>query len=185
MTEDRRDDSQLPGFARHADDEEREEAGRPSPVAAAAAAYAPAQRRPFRSTLAMSAAFFLLVLGLIVVLAAVTALSQPPRPDLGPSYAMTSLITQVALLIVGALNVGAAAGVFLHAGWGRQLGMLLSILGLAVGAIFYLGPLASFNVPLTDPLRMATIAALIGYSWCILVLLVSGSHFSRAKPELR
>ncbi len=153
----------------------REKTADTTPGAAAPSA----PRRPLRSTLAISAALFFLAMGLIVALAAVTTLSQPARLELGPAYALTSLVTQIALVVVGTLNIGAALGILLRFGWARRLGFAMAILGLAVAVIFYVGPLTSFQVPLLDPLMALTIAAVVGYGWCLLALLVSGSHFKR------
>ena len=133
--------------------------------------------RSFRSTLAVAAAGVLLVLGLVASFSGFVLLSQPGRPDLGPVYAMTALITQAALLLVGVLNIGAALGIYLHLGWSRRLAVALSIVGLVLSLVFFIGPLSNFHVPALDPLMLATIAAIAGYAYSLLAMLVAGSHF--------
>jgi hypothetical protein len=134
-------------------------------------------RRSFGSSLAVLAAGILLILGLILSFAAFASLSQPGRPDLGPVYAMTSLVTQAALLVVGVLNVAAAVGIYLHIGWARRLAIALASLGLIVSAVFLVGPLTTFKVQLLDPLTIATWLAILGYGYGLLAMLLGGSHF--------
>jgi hypothetical protein len=119
----------------------------------------------------------LLVLGLVLSFAAFASLSQPGKPELGPVYAMTSLVTQAALLLVGVLNVAAALGIYLHLGWSRRLALGLSIVGLIVSAVFLVGPLSNFHVATLDPLMIATLVAIVGYAFSLIAMLVAGSHF--------
>lgn len=138
---------------------------------------ATAPRRSIRSTLALGAALILVVLGLFAAFVALTSLSEPRRPDFGPAYAMQSLVTQAALLLVGILNVFSAIAIFLRRNIGRRLGIVVAALGLLVSAVFLVGPLSTFNVQLTDPLMLATIASVVAYGFTLLALIVSGSHF--------
>ena len=73
--------------------------------------------------------------------------------------------------------MGTAVGIYLHMGWARRLAMALAIVGLAVGAVFFVGPLATFQVPLLDPLMITTLIAMAGYAFSLLAMLVGGSHF--------
>ncbi len=160
-------------------DDEQTGGGPPDPgerQASASVAVA-APRRSVRSTLALGAALILVVLGLFAAFVALTSLSQPQRPDLGPAYAMQSLVTQAALLLVGILNVFSAIAIFLRRNIGRRLGIVVAALGLLVSAVFLVGPLSTFNVQLTDPLMLATIASVVAYGFTLLALIVSGSHF--------
>lgn len=143
----------------------------PAPLAPAA------PRRSIRSTLALGAALVLVVLGLFAAFVALTSLSQPQRPELGPAYAMQSLVTQAALLLVGILNVFSAIAIFLRRNIGRRVGIVVAALGLLVTAVFLVGPLSTFHVSLTDPLMIATIASVVAYGFTLLALIVSGSHF--------
>jgi len=136
-----------------------------------------APRRAFRSTLAVVAAGVLLVLGLVASFSGFVLLSQTGRPDLGPVYAMTALITQAALLLVGMLNIAAALGIYLHIGWSRRLAVALAVIGLILSAVFFIGPLSNFHVSLLDPLMLATMAAIAGYGYTLVAMLVAGSHF--------
>jgi hypothetical protein len=137
----------------------------------------PRPRRPFRSTLAVTSAGILLIIGIVLSLTAFASLSQPARPELGPAFAMTALVSQAALLVVGMLNVAAALGIYLHSAWARRLGIALSILGLVASIVFFIGPLSNFRVGLLDPLMLVTVVALLGYGLSLLALLVAGSHF--------
>ena len=148
-------------------------ADRPAPAASAPAA----PRRSIRSTLAIGAAIVLVVMGLFSAFVGLTSLSGAPRLDLGATYAMTTLVTSAALLLVGILSVGSALAIFLRRNLGRRLGIVLAALGLLVSAVFLVGPLSTFHVPLTDPLMLATIASVVAYGFTLLALIVSGSHF--------
>ena len=156
------------------------------PVQAVPARQAPPAppRRSFRSQLAVLAAGALLVLGVLESFAAFASLSQePPRPDLGPVYAMTQLLTQAALLIVGVANLAAAVGVYLHLGSARRLAFGLALIGLGIGLVFVIGPLNSFRVALLDPLMVATLLVIVGYAYVLIAMLVAGSHFrTRVEP---
>lgn len=117
------------------------------------------------------------MLGLVLSFAAFASLSQPGRPELGPVFAMTSLVTQAALLVVGVLNVAAAIGIYLHIGWARRLAIGLSLVGLIVSAVFFVGPLSTFKVQLLDALMLADLVAILGYGYSLLAMLLGGSHF--------
>ena len=134
--------------------------------------------------MAVLAAGVLLVLGLIQAFAAFASLGQQQsRPDLGPVYAMTQLVTQAALLVVGAANVAAAVGIYLHLGSARRLAFGLALLGLGIGLVFVVGPLANFRVPLIDPLMVLTLLMIVGYGYVLLAMLLAGSHF-RPRAQL-
>lgn len=137
----------------------------------------PAPRRPIRSTLAIGAAIVLVVMGLFSAFVGLTSLSGAPRLDLGATYAMTTLVTSAALLLVGILSVGSALAIFLRRSLGRRLGIVLAALGLLVSAVFLVGPLSTFHVSLTDPLMLATVASVVAYGFTLVSLIVSGSHF--------
>jgi len=124
------------------------------------------------------AAGVLLVLGGVLSFAAFASLSQAGKPELGPVYAMTSLVTQAALLLVGVLNVGAALGIYLHLGWSRRLAAGLAILGLVLSGVFFIGPLSNFHVPVLDPLMIATVVSIIGYAYVAFAMVISGVHFA-------
>lgn len=137
----------------------------------------PRPRRSLRSTLAISSAIVLLAMGLFAAFVGLTSLSGPQRPELGATYAMTTLVTSAALVVVGILNVASAIAVLLRRNLGRRLGIVLAALGLLVAAVFLLGPLSTFHVGLSDPLMLATIAAVVAYGFTFFSLIVSGSHF--------
>lgn len=161
-------------------DDEETGSGSPDPSSRPApqAAEPPRPRRSLRSTLALSAAIVLLVMGLFAAFVGLTSLSGPQRPELGATYAMTSLVTSAALVVVGILNVASSIAILLRRNFGRRLGVVLAALGLLIAAVFLLGPLSTFHVGLSDPLMLATVASVVAYGFTLFSLIVSGSHFS-------
>jgi hypothetical protein len=95
---------------------------------------------------------------------------------------LTGLLTAVflALLLFGVLQVIAAGGILGHKGWGRWLGVLLSLAGTAAGGWLVYRVVAAGEATiatLTLPLLF-----LIPYLVSVLGLLFPGRHFRRAWP---
>ena len=79
------------------------------------------------------------------------------------------------LMVIGLLQLIVGAGVFAHKGWGRALGVLLSILGVLVG-IFAVSTALALAPGVSVPMLIA-IVLLLGYAFVLLALMAGGSHF--------
>jgi hypothetical protein len=92
---------------------------------------------------------------------------------------LTSVLTAVfvTMLVLGILHIVAAGGVLAHRGWGRWLGVLLSLLGVVVGA-WLVGRV--FGAEVVRPASsLAPLAILVPYSISLLALLFPADHFRR------
>jgi hypothetical protein len=93
--------------------------------------------------------------------------------------ALTGLLTAlfILLLLLGALQLVAGGGTLAHRGWGRWLGVLLCLLGVAAAAALV------YRLLQADATRLvaliALLAVLLPYLVALLGLLWPGDHFRR------
>jgi len=81
------------------------------------------------------------------------------------------------LIVTGLLQFIFGVGVMAHKSWGRWLGFLLALIGLAVAVVAVSIALAlsgGFTVPV-----IIAVVALVGYALIVLALLAGGGHFRR------
>jgi hypothetical protein len=85
----------------------------------------------------------------------------------------------VVLLLLGVLHIVAASGVLSHRNWGRVLGILLCLLGVALSALLLLrvgqGPAAAPRA------AVAALALLLPYGVSLPSLLFAGAHFGQRR----
>jgi hypothetical protein len=79
------------------------------------------------------------------------------------------------LIVFGALEILAGAGIFAHKGWARGIGILIALIGLIVSVVavsFAIALASGMSVPL-----VAAVATLLGNAFIFVALIAGGRHF--------
>ena len=182
-------------------------AGQPSHVSAPAPRVRPEARPPaagYRpaavqetSALAALAGTFLLLFGLILTLVGGTAAARPDLVDEAVRIAreadveldrraLRTLLSTGAwvVLVIGALHLLSALGIFLHRQLGRFLGLALALAGSLIGvySVTQALALAQRGEPV-GPMLAALAVVATGYILVLFGLIAGGSHFRRADAD--
>ena len=85
------------------------------------------------------------------------------------------------LIVLGVLQLLFAVGVFTHHGWGRWLGVLMTLLGI-VASVFVIAIALALEASLSVA-ALIGLSLLVAYALTLLLLLAGGGHFrARTAP---
>jgi hypothetical protein len=162
-------------------------AGTQAPAAWPPAAAGAMAVGPTTSVLVVLAGIFLLIVGILTFglgslfgllggLLATAGTSESGLEVFGP---IGGLVAGLAFLVVfwGLLEIIASIGMFIHRGWGRALGLIVGVVGVAFMALALVGTLTASESSAGGTGFSLVLA--VGYGFTVLALVTGGEHFRR------
>jgi hypothetical protein len=104
---------------------------------------------------------------------------DPTMLGAGGAIAAVLMVIAIFVLLIAALHVGAALGVFLHRGWGRWAGITAAVIGLVLGVLMLLGQIDAGLTPVDLAIPVLWLAA---YGVAVTGLATGGEHFTTRQP---
>jgi len=147
-----------------------------------------AERRQSTSILVVVAGVFLLVAGLLAIVTGalfgivgglVAGLESVDGTGTGVLSAAgrAAVLYGIAAVAWGVLQVFAAAAMLVHRGWGRVLGLVIGVIGLAFFGLSLASALTSGEPLASMGVNLVLVA---GYGVAVLALVTGGEHFRGA-----
>ncbi len=144
------------------------------------------------SSLAITAAIVLLVMGALLGIVAISALviglagadvlelADPTLVGLGRTLVTFVVILGLTFLVVSVLHFAAGIGELVHRGWARWLGIVLGLLGVVLGVLILLGSIGDPTLTAVD--WAIEIGWTVAYAVVVLGLAFGSRHFRQLVP---
>ena len=142
---------------------------------------------PTTSVLVVLAGLFLLIVGILTfglgslfgLLGGLLATAGTTESGLEVFGPIGGLVAGLAFLVVfwGLLEIIASIGMFIHRGWGRALGLIVGVVGVAFMALALIGTLTASESSAGGTGFSLVLA--VGYGFTVLALVTGGAHFRR------